>query len=192
MIEVEEAVKYFGNCKEKHLRRLSEKKPEGSCIKGWICHKPNKYLGSLLIDEVNGESHEQFVQSMPKIEYLNDEMDICIVSSGLYSDRLSEIAKKYGWSYLSTKRNSVTLTQNTAIKLFPLPDPDIQSSAHTHTHLNLSTQFPAAIESLFYIVHKTALCVDLFFCRFLSRLLYYLPSQVPLGSGVVAPISHQT
>lgn len=76
MIEIEEAVKYFNDCKNKHLRRFSEKTPEGNYIKGWICRKPNRYLGSLLIDEVNGEPHRQFVQSMPKIEYFNDERDI--------------------------------------------------------------------------------------------------------------------
>lgn len=76
MIEIEEAVKYFNDCKNKHLRRFSEKTPEGNCIKGWICRKSNRYLGSLLIDEVNGEPHRQFVQSMPKIEYFNDERDI--------------------------------------------------------------------------------------------------------------------
>ena len=68
------------NCKEKYLRRFSDETPEGNCIKGWICHKPNRYLGSLLIDEVNGEKHEQYVQSMPKIEYFNDERDICLDS----------------------------------------------------------------------------------------------------------------
>lgn len=76
MIDVEDAVKYFNNCKSKHLTRFSEKTPEGNYIKGWICRKPNRYLGSLLIDELNGESHEQFVQSMPKIEYFNDERDM--------------------------------------------------------------------------------------------------------------------
>ena len=80
MIEVEDAVKYFNKCKAKYLRRFSEETPEGNCIKGWICHKPNRYLGSLLIDEVNGEKHEQYVQSMPKIEYFNDERDICLDS----------------------------------------------------------------------------------------------------------------
>ena len=78
MISVEEAVKYFNECNPKFLRRFSEKTPEGNCIKGWISSKPNRYLGSLLIDEVNGESHLQFVQSMPKIEYFSDERDICL------------------------------------------------------------------------------------------------------------------
>jgi len=55
-----------------------------------------------------------------RIDKFSDEsMDICIVSSGLYSQRLSDIAKEYGWSYISTKRNSVALAQNMALKLFP-------------------------------------------------------------------------
>lgn len=52
-------------------------------------------------------------------EFSDESMDICIVSSGLYSDKLSGIAKNNGWSYVSTKRNCVTLAQNTAINLFP-------------------------------------------------------------------------
>lgn len=80
MIEIEDAVKYFGNCKEKYLRRFHEVTPEGNHIKGWICRKPNKYLGSLLIDTLWGEPHEQFIQSMPKIEYFNDERNICLDS----------------------------------------------------------------------------------------------------------------
>lgn len=55
-------------------------------------------------------------------KFSNDEMDICIVSSGLYSNRLSEIAEKNNWSYLSTKKNSVCLAQNMALKLFPNAD----------------------------------------------------------------------
>ena len=51
--------------------------------------------------------------------FSDDNIDICIVSSGLYSERLSEIAKNNDWSYLSTKRNCVTLAQNMAVKLFP-------------------------------------------------------------------------
>ncbi len=52
-------------------------------------------------------------------KFSNEEMDICIVSSGLYSEKLSKIAEDNNWSYISTKRNSVTLAQNTVIKLFP-------------------------------------------------------------------------
>jgi hypothetical protein len=48
-----------------------------------------------------------------------EHIDICIVSSGLFSQRLYETAQKNKWSYLCTKRNSVTLALNTAIKYFP-------------------------------------------------------------------------
>lgn len=92
MIEVEDAVKYFNNCKPKYLRRFSEVTPQGNCIKGWICHKPNKYLGSLLIDELWGEPHEQFVQSMPKIEYFKDRRDICLdsdVAGTIFTDAVA-------------------------------------------------------------------------------------------------------
>jgi hypothetical protein len=47
-----------------------------------------------------------------------EHIDICIVSSGLFSQGLYEIAQKNQWSYICTKRNSVTLALNTAIRAF--------------------------------------------------------------------------
>ena len=47
----------------------------------------------------------------------NVDMDICIVSSGVYKDTLSVIAKKNDWSYLSVEKNNVALTQNIAIDI---------------------------------------------------------------------------
>ena len=49
------------------------------------------------------------------IKFIPKDIDVCIVSSGLYSDKLADIAEKNGWSYLSTKRNCVTLAQNIAL-----------------------------------------------------------------------------
>lgn len=51
--------------------------------------------------------------------FILDNMDVCIASSGIYSDELSKIAEKNNWSYLSTKRNNVSLLQNTVINEFP-------------------------------------------------------------------------
>jgi len=48
-----------------------------------------------------------------------DGMDICVVSSGLYSERLLNICQTNNWSYLCIKRNCVTLALNTAIRNFP-------------------------------------------------------------------------
>lgn len=51
-------------------------------------------------------------------KFSNENIDICIVSSGVYSEGLAQIAEKNDWSYLSTKDNKVTLAQNIAISLF--------------------------------------------------------------------------
>ena len=47
------------------------------------------------------------------------DIDVCIVSSGIYSGKLNVIAKENGWSYISMKRNCVTLALNSAIQSFP-------------------------------------------------------------------------
>lgn len=67
---------YFENLKDSDKMSFVEKTPQGNCIKGIICKKQNRYYGSLLITEVNGEKVEQFVQSFPKIKYLQDSSDI--------------------------------------------------------------------------------------------------------------------
>ena len=51
-------------------------------------------------------------------EYIPKDIDVCIVSSGLYSEELDEKARKNDWSYLSVKQNKVSLVQNIAINLF--------------------------------------------------------------------------
>jgi len=70
---------YFeGKVKPKHLRGFNETTPDGNTISGYISVKPNKYLGSCLIIKCNGEETNQFIQSMPKIRYFEDERDIGI------------------------------------------------------------------------------------------------------------------
>jgi len=51
-------------------------------------------------------------------KYAPKDIDICIVSSGLYSEELAKIAEKNNWSYLSVKQNKVSLVQNIAINIF--------------------------------------------------------------------------
>lgn len=48
-------------------------------------------------------------------KFVPSDIDVCIVSSGLYSASLAELAADYGWSYLYTKANKVALGQNLAI-----------------------------------------------------------------------------
>ena len=51
--------------------------------------------------------------------YSIDDLDVCVVSSGKYSEKLVELCEKNSWSYLSTKENNVSLVQNIAIRLHP-------------------------------------------------------------------------
>ena len=51
--------------------------------------------------------------------YVPDDVEVCILSSGIWNEKLAYIADKNSWSYLSTSLNSVTLIQNMAISFFP-------------------------------------------------------------------------
>lgn len=64
--------KYFGGMKPKELKETDFTTPAGHTCKALISRKPNRYLGSLLILEVDGEPVEQFIQGMPKIHYLDN------------------------------------------------------------------------------------------------------------------------
>lgn len=52
-------------------------------------------------------------------EYAPKDMDICIISSGKWSETLNKLCADNSWSYLSTKENNVSLVQNIAIKNHP-------------------------------------------------------------------------
>lgn len=51
-------------------------------------------------------------------QFVPEDVEICLISSGIWKSELEKIANKNDWSYLSTKINSVTLIQNIAIELF--------------------------------------------------------------------------
>ena len=55
-------------------------------------------------------------------EFCPDDVEVCILSSGKYSEKLSKIAVNNGWSYLSTKINNVSLIQNIANNIFDKAD----------------------------------------------------------------------
>lgn len=57
---------------------------------------------------------ERFNKFLPK----DGQYDVCILSSGKYSEKLKNIAIKNNWVYLSVKRNNVCLAQNVAINQF--------------------------------------------------------------------------
>ncbi|MGU9999231.1 hypothetical protein [Latilactobacillus curvatus] len=52
------------------------------------------------------------------LAYYPENWDVCVMSAGMFSERLDKICKKNNWSYLATKRNNLSLIQNIAIKEF--------------------------------------------------------------------------
>jgi hypothetical protein len=48
-------------------------------------------------------------------EFVPQDIDVCLLSSGLHSQELAEMAAENNWSYLYTKSNKVSLVQNLAI-----------------------------------------------------------------------------
>ena len=52
-------------------------------------------------------------------KFAPSDIDICIISSGLYDEKLAGIAQKNNWSYLSTSRDNISLIENIAIRLHP-------------------------------------------------------------------------
>ena len=52
-------------------------------------------------------------------EYVPSNVDVCVVSSGLVNEQLRTMCEEYNWSYMSTKRNHVSLVINLAIWLHP-------------------------------------------------------------------------
>ena len=53
------------------------------------------------------------------IKYLPSDIDVCVITSGKYSEKVIQYCEENDWSYLSTKENNVSLVQNVAIHLHP-------------------------------------------------------------------------
>lgn len=51
-------------------------------------------------------------------KYIPADVEICILSSGVHSERLEKMAEDNDWSYLYTKLNDLTLAQNILLRLF--------------------------------------------------------------------------
>lgn len=50
--------------------------------------------------------------------FVPEDVEVCLLSSGLTCERLSAIAEKNQWSYLSMEENDITLIQNIALTIF--------------------------------------------------------------------------
>ena len=51
--------------------------------------------------------------------FLPEDIDVCLITSGKYDRKISQIAENNRWSYLYTKKNKIAIAQNLAIKINP-------------------------------------------------------------------------
>lgn len=51
-------------------------------------------------------------------KFVKDDIDVCVVSSGKYSEELASVCANNDWSYLSTTRNNICVITNIVIRLF--------------------------------------------------------------------------
>ena len=52
-------------------------------------------------------------------KYIDKDIDVCVVTSGLISDKLMKLCEQNNWSYMACSINNLCLTQNECIKRFP-------------------------------------------------------------------------
>lgn len=52
-------------------------------------------------------------------KYTPQDIDVCVVTSGLYSEVIDAMCETNNWSYISTEENNICLVQNVAIKEHP-------------------------------------------------------------------------
>ena len=80
---------YFDNkVKKKDLYQFKQKTTKGNIIEGYICSKPNEYLGSMFIEKVNNEDNPQFIHSMPKIHYYSKRIEGIEIEEIIFHEKL--------------------------------------------------------------------------------------------------------
>lgn len=108
---------YFNNkVKKKDLYQFKQKTKKGNIIEGYICRKPNEYLGSMFIEKVNNEDNPQFIHSMPKIHYYSKKLENIQIEKITFHEKLDGSCIIYYPLYQNGKIIEVILkTRNTVI-----------------------------------------------------------------------------
>lgn len=100
---------------EKRLKKIDEKKVKGNYK--FVYRGKNSEKVCIIL---SGYKEFLWDDVFSRIkEYIPDDIDVCVVTSGKYNDKLSELCEKNSWSYLGTEENKITLAQNIAINLHP-------------------------------------------------------------------------
>jgi hypothetical protein len=112
-------MKLYFKWKKKHIERNRKSSVKGKFVlKNYSIGKENCDNLVIIIAGYKpflySYTFERFKLFIPESNY-----NVVISSSGLWSDALDDIAKKNHWSYLSSKKNDVSLIQNLTIAAFP-------------------------------------------------------------------------
>lgn len=108
---------YFDNkVKKKDLYQFKQKTKKGNIIEGYICRKPNEYLGSMFIEKVNNEDNPQFIHSMPKIHHYSKKLENIQIKKITFHEKLDGSCIIYYPLYQNRKIIEVIpKTRNTVI-----------------------------------------------------------------------------
>ena len=102
--------------KKKDLYQFKQKTKKGNIIEGYICRKPNEYLGSMFIEKVNNEDNPQFIHSMPKIHYYSKKLENIQIKKITFHEKLDGSCIIYYPLYQNRKIIEVIpKTRNTVI-----------------------------------------------------------------------------
>ena len=102
------------------LKKIKDKKIEENQFKfqGLVRNRSKKSDKLCII--LAGYKEYLYEDVFVRIEtFAPKSIDVCVVTSGLYSEKIDILCKKNEWTYISTKENNVCLVQNVAIREHP-------------------------------------------------------------------------
>ena len=102
------------------LKKIKDKKVEENQFKFHGLVKNRSKESDKLCVILAGYKEYLYEDVFKRIEtFVPVDIDVCVVTSGLYSDKIDSLCEKNEWTYISTKENNVCLVQNVAIKVHP-------------------------------------------------------------------------
>lgn len=109
----------YGTFSVYNLLHLTERPMEKACLIPYLF--VNRSRGQRALCYIlSGYEADLWEVVLRRIQtYQEENIDYCLISSGIYSKPLAKLAQKYGWSYLSTEQNQVGYIQNLVIELHP-------------------------------------------------------------------------
>jgi len=88
-----------------------------SRLHGRFLFDDRRKQAKVLVCLLAGYKRELWPFVLPRLENALLDVDVCVVSPGLWLDELAELCRRQEWSYLRTTTNDVSLAQNICYRL---------------------------------------------------------------------------